>query len=1171
MPALLTALVGALVPTGAALAATPAPPPSSAAAPAGTPATTPEPEPAAQTPSEPDTAAQDSPEPEPAATPCRVLPLAPLGDPGDAVATVRLEPHGSACLTVTVEKPGLHRVNFRYGDLEVSSGGVPVPCRSLQFAKLCELAAGTYRLDISQTGSYPSDIRVSVIPLMTGPGCTGPLGTDVGAPPTTGTTADPLAVVCHTFTAEPGSLVRADLDPKPGTSVDGQIVDSTGKPLCSLGYDCLLPLGGTGDYRVLATLRFETTDGPRPYTVRVQRLSDPVGCAPASVTPYGSAPAPNTAPGSCWTYTPATTSMYEIRTVNAEGGSYRAAVYDPQGRICTSPGDCTLTAGVAYTLVGDGALSLLDLSSSRGCSDVTLARPHRDAISVPGEIDCVNLPVPRGAHVAVLTGASAISLRLGTQVVDATGKRVCHDEEASTGACVLDGTAPYRALVERQNNETTGPYGLVVHRTDAPSDCRILPAGDFGPDPAHAETATDPDTFAECLTIPASDHAARELITIARDASGVSFDSRVFDETGRGVCALENQALADCPLTPGLSHTVLLRSHYRPASFTLTRRDITSTARGCVETPATKAGAPSVPGVPSMSGWLVCHRVTTTDARDTLHLNARSTRWEALVGHQVYTATGEPACEGFEWGCAVTGSTSYQAIVMTGRTEPGYRLDAFRIATATGPAPECARGPDVTYGFGISVGVLSEERPAVCFALSTAERDLYALSFTPQPDIRKSPTPWMYDRATRQNVCSPASGNRNSYVCRVPVETYEGWTPRPTILVFGMPATPTQATAETQAKVVCSSWCGPVDPAVDALTPGTVGAGKITMRLTGTVLHEKNVVQLSRGSYRARSTTLSVAPDLRSMEVSLDLTGAPLAALNASVTTPNGATYQLDNVTVVAPLHTTVTPAVTGTPVIGAKVTATAGTWSPSADAYAYQWRANGVAIAGATASAYTVPAALLGKQLGVAVTARRAGHPTVTAVSAAVLVKGPAPKPVKAPYVSGTARVGGKVTAAVGGWSPAPTSYAYQWRLNGAAVAGATGASYTPPATARGKKLTVTVTAHRTGHLSGTATSAAQTVGYGLAPKATRAPYVSGTVKVGRTLTVNRGAWTPAPTSYTYQWYANGRAVAGATRATFTLGKAQRGARISVRVTALRTGHTTGTAWTRSTGAVAR
>lgn len=44
--------------------------------------------------------------------------------------------------------------------------------------------------------------------------------------------------------------------------------------------------------------------------------------------------------------------------------------------------------------------------------------------------------------------------------------------------------------------------------------------------------------------------------------------------------------------------------------------------------------------------------------------------------------------------------------------------------------------------------------------------------------------------------------------------------------------------------------------------------------------------------------------------------------------------------------------------------------------------------------------------------------------------------------------------------------------------------------------------------------------------------------------------------------------AVSGATKTTFTSGAARRGTRITVRVTAYRTGHTAGVAWTRSAGA---
>lgn len=177
--------------------------------------------------------------------------------------------------------------------------------------------------------------------------------------------------------------------------------------------------------------------------------------------------------------------------------------------------------------------------------------------------------------------------------------------------------------------------------------------------------------------------------------------------------------------------------------------------------------------------------------------------------------------------------------------------------------------------------------------------------------------------------------------------------------------------------------------------------------------------------------------------------------------------------------------------------------------------------MTGATASSYVLPASLLGRKVSVTVDARRSGTPDVTGTSAAVVVaEGAAPKATTAPKVTGTVKVGSRLTAGPGVWSPAATSYTYQWKADGKAVTGATASAYTVPASLLGKKISVTVTARRTGHTAGIATTAAVTVAKGAAPKATKAPTVSGTAKVGKVLKAARGTWTPAPSSYTYQWY---------------------------------------------------
>ena len=63
--------------------------------------------------------------------------------------------------------------------------------------------------------------------------------------------------------------------------------------------------------------------------------------------------------------------------------------------------------------------------------------------------------------------------------------------------------------------------------------------------------------------------------------------------------------------------------------------------------------------------------------------------------------------------------------------------------------------------------------------------------------------------------------------------------------------------------------------------------------------------------------------------------------------------------------------------------------------------------------------------------------------------------------------------------------------------------------------------------------------------------PTVVGTAKVGNLLTVDTGRWTPTPDRITYRWYRSGKAIKGATKATYKVAKADRGKRLKVVVTA--------------------
>lgn len=83
--------------------------------------------------------------------------------------------------------------------------------------------------------------------------------------------------------------------------------------------------------------------------------------------------------------------------------------------------------------------------------------------------------------------------------------------------------------------------------------------------------------------------------------------------------------------------------------------------------------------------------------------------------------------------------------------------------------------------------------------------------------------------------------------------------------------------------------------------------------------------------------------------------------------------------------------------------------------------------------------------------------------------------------------------------------------------------------------------------------------------------PRISGTARVGRTLKVRVGSWSPRPT-FRYQWFANGRKISSkGTRSSLKLTSKQRGKRITVRITGTSTGYATISKTSGKTKKVAR
>ncbi|KQO98705.1 hypothetical protein [Leifsonia sp. Leaf264] len=259
-------------------------------------------------------------------------------------------------------------------------------------------------------------------------------------------------------------------------------------------------------------------------------------------------------------------------------------------------------------------------------------------------------------------------------------------------------------------------------------------------------------------------------------------------------------------------------------------------------------------------------------------------------------------------------------------------------------------------------------------------------------------------------------------------------------------------------------------------------------------------------------------------------------------------------------LSWTAPPMVTGTKQVGSKLSiTTVGNPSPKPTVITYQWYRDFAAISKATSNTYVLTSADNGHSVYVEVKASAPGYKatakssTMVRISAGTFTGSALPTISGEPFVTRTLKANPSST-----WAPAATAYAYQWYRNGAAISKATTQTYKLTTADKGKKIQVRITTGKSGYTSKARTSTATAaVGTLKSFAGTSASTVSGTRKVGSTLTGRPGKWTPTTSvKYTYQWYREGAAISGATKSTYKQVTSDYAKRITVRVTASKYGY---------------
>ena len=283
--------------------------------------------------------------------------------------------------------------------------------------------------------------------------------------------------------------------------------------------------------------------------------------------------------------------------------------------------------------------------------------------------------------------------------------------------------------------------------------------------------------------------------------------------------------------------------------------------------------------------------------------------------------------------------------------------------------------------------------------------------------------------------------------------------------------------------------------------------------------------------------------------------------------------------TKIAPLVFSATPnnlaKPSGQAVFGHTLTAVTGTWSPAPSGFTYEWhRDNGTStvIAGATNSSYQLTLDDIGSIVWVIIYPDAPGYDfTRTTTSATTETVVAADFDVEEPQIVGAPFVGQKLEATPGTPSPEPVNISYTW-LRGTTVVQSGREPYALTAADVGEKITFRVAASRPGYTTSVTTDVTAEVKPAPTFTTVPRPTISGTARVGSTLSLSRGTWAPSSTvTYSYQWSASGVPIEGATASKFVPQAAQRGKTISVKVTGtLQYGETRTSAASKSTAFVA-
>lgn len=382
----------------------------------------------------------------------------------------------------------------------------------------------------------------------------------------------------------------------------------------------------------------------------------------------------------------------------------------------------------------------------------------------------------------------------------------------------------------------------------------------------------------------------------------------------------------------------------------------------------------------------------------------------------------------------------------------------------------------------------------------------------------------------------------------------------------------------------CPTVTASVDPAITTPAPfrvgGTVQATRGTWGVTG-----GSITGYSAGLYAGTGqvATKSNVGTTVSFEVPASALDKRLRVRITASTNVTGCAkteYSAETATAVvkgvAPSLTGAGLQISGTRVVGATLTAAgaqAGSWTPAADGVTYEWRRGATTVG--TAQTYTLKPADVGAgNLKVVATAKRNGHEDGVRETSVGTVAPGALQNTTVTLDATSASVGTPISVVRGTWAPATADrLSITWLRGSTPIPGATSATYVPIAADAGRSLSAKVTATGVpGYSDRTVQSAGVVVAAVVGPPALgsllpavpwrgKTPRITGKDRVkAKVKTLKPGKIRKrlsAPSAVvSYQWLRNGKAIKGATRATYKVKRADRRKKLRVRIVVTLPGH---------------